>query len=87
MKGRGQEKKKQITQRSLKINSIYLKFVTQEFLGDLKNSKWRIQYGVQVILINFYKPQLNPDSCSARKMPSKTPGAILFPKPMHGCVM
>ena len=49
----------------LKINQIYLKIVTQGFLGslitahhsDLKNSKWRIHYGGQVNLINFYKPR------------------------------
>ena len=27
------------------------------------------------------------DSCSARKMPSETPGVILFAKPLLGCVM
>ena len=33
---------------------------------DLKNTKWRIQYGGHINLINFYKPPprqfLNPDS-------------------------
>ena len=49
----------------LKSNQIYLNIVTQGFLGslitahhsDLKNSKWRIHYGGQVNLINFYKPR------------------------------
>ena len=30
---------------------------------------------------------LNPDMCSARKMPSETPGAILFAKLLQGCVL
>ena len=43
----------------------HLCIVTQGFLGslitdlhsDLKNSKWWIQYGGQVTLMNFYKPR------------------------------
>ena len=55
------EHKSEFKKFSRKINQIYLKIVTQEFLGslitDLKNSKWPIQYGGQVNLINFYKPR------------------------------
>ena len=48
--------------RSLEINQIYLQILTQGFFADyrsysdLKNSKWRIQNGGKVNLINFYKP-------------------------------
>ena len=61
----GCKRKRNTLRRSLKINQIYLKIVTQGFLAsliadlqsDFKNFKWRIQYGGQVNLINFHKPQ------------------------------
>ena len=66
-----------------------------DLYSDLKYSKWRIQYGGQVNLNNFYKQWLS--YClrhfgffihfQRAKYHQKRPAAILIEKPMQGCVI
>ena len=73
----------------LKIKQMYLKIVT-DYRSSFRSKKFKMADSIwrsRFIKINHIYLIAILNSCSARKMPLETPGAILFATPMQGCVI